>query len=166
TECVKGALKAHLMHGSTTVVPTTLSESCGAILQAIEDVKTVIFESEDLPHILGMHLEGPYFSPDQAGAQDPRYITPPVPEDYKKIIESADGFIVKYIFAPVLPRTIDFCDYLKENDILPAAGHTDCTYDDLKTAHPVLLKVALRKCPTEKHLPEALPQWTVWCAYA
>ena len=135
TECVKGALKAHLMHGSTMVVPTTLSESCDAIMQAISDVKTAISEDEDLPHVPGVHLEGPYFSPAQAGAQDPRYITPPVPEDYKKIMEYANGFIVKYAFAPELPGTVEFCDYRVEHGALPAAGHTDCTYDDLKIAH-------------------------------
>ncbi|MBQ4087059.1 MAG: N-acetylglucosamine-6-phosphate deacetylase [Clostridia bacterium] len=135
TECVKGALAAHLAHGSTTVVPTTLSESKEAIMQAIADVKQAISENDDLPYVPGVHLEGPYFSPAQAGAQDPRYITPPIPEDYQEIVESADGFIVKYAFAPELPGTVEFCDYLTEHGILPAAGHTDCTYDDLLVAH-------------------------------
>ena len=134
-DCIKGALKAHLSHGSTTVVPTTLSESTEAIIEAIHDVKRAVSEDEDLPHVPGVHLEGPYFSPAQAGAQDPRYITPPVPGDYQRIVNEADGFIVKYAFAPELPGTDEFCDYLVANSILPAAGHTDCVYDDMVRAH-------------------------------
>ncbi len=135
TACVKAALKAHLSHGSTTIIPTTLSESTEAIIEAIADVKQAVSEDEDLPHVPGVHLEGPYFSPAQAGAQDPRYITPPIPEDYQKIVESAGGFIVKYAFAPELPGADAFCDYLVENNIVPAAGHTDCIYDDMVRIH-------------------------------
>ena len=39
--------------------------------------------------IMGLHLEGPYFSLQMAGAQIPEYIIPPRPEDYIPLIEGA-----------------------------------------------------------------------------
>jgi N-acetylglucosamine-6-phosphate deacetylase len=35
---------------------------------------------------LGMHLEGPYFAMNQRGAQNPRYIRDPDPDEYKDIL--------------------------------------------------------------------------------
>ena len=61
-EAVKGALKAHFKHGTTTILPTTLSESTDAIMGAIADIKQAIAEDDDLPHVPGVHLEGPYFA--------------------------------------------------------------------------------------------------------
>ena len=37
--------------------------------------------------MLGMHLEGPYFSLKQSGAQDPANITEPISKDYTRIVE-------------------------------------------------------------------------------
>ena len=132
TDAVKGALKAHMKHGTTTILPTTLSESTEAIMSAIADVKKAITEDEDLPHVPGVHLEGPYFAPTQAGAQDLRYIVPPVKEDYTKIVETYGNFIVKYAFAPELPGADEFCRYITSKGIIASAGHTECTYDDMQ----------------------------------
>ena len=131
-EAAKGAMKAHLKHGTTTMLPTTLSESTEAIMEAIGNVKQAISEDEDLPHVPGVHLEGPYFAPSQAGAQDPRYIVPPVKEDYTKIVETYGNFIKKYAFAPELPGADEFCRYITSKGIIASAGHTECTYDDMQ----------------------------------
>lgn len=132
TEPVKEALKAHMKHGTTTILPTTLSESTEAIMATIVDVKKALTEDENLPHVPGVHIEGPYFAPTQAGAQNPRYIVPPVVEDYTKIVETHGDFIIKYSFAPELPGADEFCRYITSKGIIASAGHTDCTYDDMK----------------------------------
>lgn len=131
-EAAKGAMKAHLKHGTTTMLPTTLSESTEAIMGAIADIKQAIAEDEDLPHVPGVHLEGPYFAKSQAGAQDLRYIVPPVKEDYTKICETYGNFIKKYAFAPELPGSEEFCRYITSRGIVASAGHTECTYEDMQ----------------------------------
>ena len=36
--------------------------------------------------LLGVHLEGPYFAHAQRGAQDPRYIKNPEPDEYLALL--------------------------------------------------------------------------------
>ena len=48
---------------------------------------------------IGLHLEGPYFSPKQSGAQDPIYLKKPQPEEYNAILESSED-IIRWSVAP------------------------------------------------------------------
>ena len=56
------AARAHLMHGTTTIAPTTLTcsdEELFAFFDHYEEAKAV---KENMPRLCGIHLEGPYFS--------------------------------------------------------------------------------------------------------
>jgi N-acetylglucosamine-6-phosphate deacetylase len=79
---------------------------------------------------LGMHLEGPYISMNQRGAQDPAYIRNPDPEEYEDIIRASGQDIKRWSAAPELPGAITFAHYLKSNGILPSLAHTDAIYEE------------------------------------
>lgn len=143
-EDVKGAAKTHLHHGTTTLLPTMLSCGTDSIRQAIGLARQAA-QDPDLPHIPGVHLEGPYFSPKQAGAQQPEYLTPPIPQDYTTIVEEAQGFVRRWSFAPELEGSVEFCRYLVEHDIEPSVGHSDAEYTDV-------LSVYQAGCRTATHL--------------
>ena len=132
-DAIRKMARTHLEHGTTAICPTTAACGHKDLLRAIKAFKEVYSESgkNGLPHLLGMHLEGPNFAPSQAGAQDPDNIYPPRPEEYNEIFELADGLIVKWSFAPELEGAVEFCDALVEHGILPCIGHTDATYDDV-----------------------------------
>jgi len=134
-EAVLGAARAHLRHGTTTIYPTTTTAAQETLANTIDMVREAASQ-EGLPHIHGMHMEGPYVAASQAGAQDPRFIVPPNPEDYKKLTAHANGFIKKWTFAPELPGGEDFCDHMLANGIVPSAGHTDATYEDMQRLYP------------------------------
>lgn len=123
----------HLSHGTTTILPTTYAASFEKLKYALETFKSVAAEAGrgTLPNMPGMHLEGPYFSLAQAGAQPPAYIYPPRPAEYRELIAIAEGAIAKWSFAPELPGTVEFCDTLTRNGILPSIAHTDGTYEDV-----------------------------------
>lgn len=78
---------------------------------------------------LGMHLEGPYFAMSQRGAQDPRYIRNPDPEEYKDIL-SRSSDIKRWSAAPELKGAIEFGNYLRSKGILVAMAHTDAIYEE------------------------------------
>ena len=71
------AARAHLAHGTTTIAPTTLTSSDEELFRFFENYETALREKENMPHLAGFHLEGPYFSAAQAGAQPPEYLVAP-----------------------------------------------------------------------------------------
>jgi len=130
-ECAAAAARAHMKHGTTTILPTTLSDSLDEIIACIKDVYQASKE-ERMPHIPGVHLEGPFLAKTQAGAMNPKYIIEPVKEDYEKLIDAVPGFVKKVTFAPELPGSMELCKYLKEKGIIASAGHTEATLDDME----------------------------------
>ncbi len=129
-EAFMGAGRMHLSHGTTTIVPTTLSSSLEGLIQSVKvfrEAKEAMAEEQYMP---GMHLEGPYFAMNQRGAQDPRYIKDPDPEEYQKVIEIAEGAIIRWSVAPERKGAMEMGDYLTAHGILPSIGHTDATYAD------------------------------------
>ncbi|MBR6646194.1 MAG: amidohydrolase family protein, partial [Clostridia bacterium] len=68
-EAVIDACRIHLTHGTTSIYPTTLASSPDILFEALHDIKEAMEnEPDDVPHIMGAHLEGPYFSLNQSGA--------------------------------------------------------------------------------------------------
>lgn len=133
-EAVAGAASVQLRHGCTTVLPTTLSYGMTAVVQAISLVQQAS-NDETLPNLPGVHLEGPYFSRRQAGAQDPRFITDPDPREYTALLERFGSFIRRWSFAPELPGAEAFCSALIQYGVSPSLGHSDATYADVKRVY-------------------------------
>ena len=128
------AARAHLVHGTTTIAPTTLTcsdEELFAFFDHYEEAKSV---KENMPRLCGIHLEGPYFSADQAGAQPPRYLLKPTKEHYEKVLERSHGNIFRWSIAPELEGAMELGDALKEKGILVSIGHSNATYDTVKEA--------------------------------
>lgn len=122
--------KLHLKHGTTSIMPTTTASSIGILKQAIEDIGTAMQSSE--VNILGAHLEGPYFSLNQCGAQNPRYIKKPEKREYEELLKNGEGVIKRWSFAPELDGALEFCNTLIRNDIIPSIAHSDAVYEDVE----------------------------------
>ena len=135
TEPIVKACKTHMMHGTTTIYPTTLAADRDELYEAVKNIKKVADSETDIPHIEGIHMEGPYLSPAQAGAQNPEYITPPVREEYEKMLAESGGFIKKWTYAPEVENADVFYDFMIQNGIIPFAGHTDADYAEIERAY-------------------------------
>lgn len=119
----------HAQHGTTSMLPTTLTAEKEDLFLTFETYRKAKEENRNGSEFLGMHLEGPYFNVNQRGAQDPRYIRNPDPVEYKDIMRYSSD-IRRWSAAPELPGSIEFARYLKSKGILVALGHTDATYDE------------------------------------
>ncbi len=129
-EAFVGACRMHLSHGTTTIVPTTLSASTDELVRSVAAFKEAREQMRQEQYQPGLHMEGPYFAMNQKGGQDPRYIKDPDPAEYRKIVELADGAIVRWSVAPERSGAMEMGDYLTAHGILPTIAHTDATYDD------------------------------------
>lgn len=122
----------HLMHGTTSIVPTISAGEFDTMKQAVINIYKA--KGKTKGNIIGAHLEGPYLSPKQAGAQCPSFITLPKKEDYQSLIEEYGDIITRWTYAPENDKNGEFCKYLKEHGVIASAGHTDAKYEDMKTA--------------------------------
>ena len=134
-EGAKAAIDYHLSHGTTTICPTITSSSYETMVRSLSCIRECKEKGIAKANIFGAHLEGPYFSPAQAGAQPPEFITDPIPRDYESLIADFGDIIKRWSYAPERDKEQIFCKYLKEHNVLPSAGHTDAVYDDVVAAH-------------------------------
>lgn len=128
------AARTQLAFGATSVVPTALSGTTEQILKFIKNFQVLKSNMRNGPRMPGVHLEGPYFSAAQCGAQDPELIRAPRPEEYKKIIDEAHGEICLWSAAPELEGAMEFGRYCARNHIICSAGHSDAQWSHMETA--------------------------------
>lgn len=128
------ALDMHAAHGTTLLYPTTLSGSRQSLADAVGFYRSAWKSCTGGAAMGGLHLEGPYFSPVQAGAQDRRYLRNPDPAEYGPLMELADGDIARWSLAPELPGALEMAETLKRQGVLMAMGHTDATFDECDAA--------------------------------
>jgi len=132
-EDILNVAKTHAMHGTTTVFPTSASMSFEDTIKFVINVKEAMKENASgKPYIAGSHLEGPYFSQEQRGAQNPIYVKSPVKEEYIKVVEVGEGTVKRISYAPELNGSIELCEYLNEKNIISAFAHTSGIYEEIK----------------------------------
>jgi N-acetylglucosamine-6-phosphate deacetylase len=122
--------ETHAKFGTTSMLPTTLTSTKEAMLQILGVYESANKNNINGSQFLGMHLEGPYIAMSQKGAQDPRYIRDPLPEEYEEIL-SKFSCIKRWSAAPELKGAIEFGKYIKSKGVLPALAHTDAVYDEV-----------------------------------
>lgn len=126
--------RLHASHGTTAFTPTTLSCEREALL------KTLSLYEESAPlnvngaQFLGMHIEGPYFAMEQRGAQDPRFIRLPDPEEYQEVLRQS-SIVKRWSAAPEVKGAVEFGRYIKSKGILPSIAHTDAIYEEVLEAY-------------------------------
>jgi len=128
-----GAAETHARFGTTSMVPTTLAGKMDELKHTLSVYRQATKQNHNGSEMLGLHLEGPYFSMNQRGAQDPRYIHNPIPEEYKPIVQDYPE-IIRWSAAPELAGAITFGQYLSSHGILPSIGHTDAIYEEVLDA--------------------------------
>ena len=123
-----------LAHGTTTVLPTVSAAPFDRMKKAVINIKTAMESDRTQPNIVGAHLEGPYLSTAQCGAQCTDFITPPNEREYTSLVDEYGKYIARWTYAPENDEDGKFCKFITERGIVASAGHTDAKYDDMKTA--------------------------------
>jgi N-acetylglucosamine-6-phosphate deacetylase len=122
--------KIHARYGTTALFPTTLTGSAEDIVRTLRTYDEAYPLNESGSEFMGVHLEGPYFAMNQRGAQDPKWIRDPDPEEYEYIISQSSS-IKRWSAAPELKGAIPFARYLRSKGILASLAHTDAIYEEV-----------------------------------
>lgn len=122
-------------YGVTAFVPTIYT--CKFEL-VVEKLKAITRVAANLPEggarIVGVHLEGPFISPDRIGSHPPGNVLEPTPERLETLWQ-ASGELLKIItLAPEIPGARQAVDFCLARGIIPSIGHTCADYDTTKQA--------------------------------
>jgi N-acetylglucosamine-6-phosphate deacetylase len=127
------ASETHARHGTTALLPTTVACTFDELKEMISLFKEAKRRNKIGAEMLGLHLEGPYFSMNQKGAQDPKYIKNPDVDEYSEILSWTDD-IIRWSSAPELEGALELGNYLRTKGVLPAIAHSDATYEQVLEA--------------------------------
>lgn len=126
--------KTHLRHGTTSMVPTTSSAEQTAFVNSISSINQAAVTMKGGPNLLGIHMEGPYFAYNQRGAQDPKHVRDPKPEEYCSILDKYPN-IIRWSLAPELPGALEMAAELRHRGVQLSIGHSDALFDDVIKAY-------------------------------
>lgn len=116
--------------GITSFIPTI---SASPEKELFAKMKAILkaMGKEKGAHILGMHLEGPFLSPERIGGQLADGISPVDMKYMQKIYAVSKGKIINMTVAPELKNMRELALYCVGKGIILQAGHTNATYDQM-----------------------------------
>jgi N-acetylglucosamine-6-phosphate deacetylase len=128
-EALSRMARALPREGTTAFLATTITQSPDAIEKAIENVAQWMKREEiGAAECVGIHLEGPFLSPKQSGAQPSTWITDADVEQFRRWQEQAGGVIRLVTLAPERPGGMELIRYLSRTGVIASIGHSDATY--------------------------------------
>ena len=119
--------------GVTSFVPTFITAP-------VPDLVAGLRRTAALPadlggaRVLGVHVEGPFLSPDRHGAHDPALLRDPTPEAVDALIEAAPGLLRMHTLAPERPGALAAIRRLVDAGVLVSVGHSDATAEQTEAA--------------------------------
>ncbi len=132
-DALRAIARTHVRHGTTALLPTTVAGSARRLRQVGEAFRDARHGNPDGARLLGLHLEGPYLSRAQRGAQDPAFLRNPDPDESLALLQDCPG-IVRWSAAPELPGALAFGRELASRGILPSIAHSDAFHEDILAA--------------------------------
>ncbi len=120
----------HARHGVTSLLATTATAPIDDLTACFAFARAWMAQPREGAQVLGVHVEGPYFSPAQAGAQDPANLRTPDDGSVDALLAYADVIRI-FTFAPELPAAVDLARRLVALGIAPAAGHSNAKEEEI-----------------------------------
>jgi N-acetylglucosamine-6-phosphate deacetylase len=127
---VEAAVGLHRRHGTTSMMASLVSAQPDDLLAQVRALADHVESGE----LLGIHLEGPWLSPQRGGAHEPSALRGPTADEVEDLLAAARGCILMVTMAPELPGAMDAIRRLVDAGVVVAIGHTDATYDEARAA--------------------------------
>jgi len=120
---------AHRRYGTTGMLPTLISDDVEVMRRAIDATRDAL--AQQVPGVLGVHLEGPYLNAARKGVHDPsKFHTPDAAELDLVASLGKDGVTL----VTLAPERFDATTLraLAQRGVVIAAGHTAANYEQLR----------------------------------
>ena len=127
---IRKIVAAHRRFGTTSLLPTLISDDLGVITRAIDAVSAAM--SGHVPGVLGVHLEGPFLNEARKGTHDA--------SKFRSLDNAALALLCSFkvgrtlvTLAPEM-TTPALIASLAAQGVVIAAGHTNATYAQMENA--------------------------------
>lgn len=146
TDDPRTVLRAHLAHGTTTMVASLVTASVSDLERQVSRLADLVEAGE----LAGIHLEGPWLAASRCGAHDPALLRAPVEAEVAAVLVAARGSVRMVTIAPELPGALGAIDQVVATGARVAIGHTEASYD-------VTAEAIGRGATVATHLFNAMP---------
>jgi N-acetylglucosamine-6-phosphate deacetylase len=133
TDAFRAITEFHLRGGTTSIALTTVTAAEPDILRVLEAAKPLRNKSLGGARIVGIHIEGPFISPQKPGAQNPAQIRPPQAAEWSKYLRFGK-LVTEMTVAPEIEGALPLIRALRKNGTIASGGHTNATEDELRPA--------------------------------
>jgi N-acetylglucosamine-6-phosphate deacetylase len=123
--------------GVTAFLATCTTDSHEILRQALATIAAAI---RDVPEVAtripGIHLEGPYISPDDGprGAHPRQHVRTPDWDEFRRLQDASEGKIKLLTISPEYASSPDVIGRVAASGVLVAIGHTKASSDQIKAA--------------------------------
>lgn len=128
-QTVRTIVAAHRKLGTTTMLPTLISDSFEKMRAALAAIDALLGTE---PGVLGIHLEGPFLSRERAGVHKISALRQPTADDFDAIAARRGGVTLVTLAPEQVPE--DFIRKLVAAGVRVALGHSMATYAQTRAA--------------------------------
>src|SRR5439155_14990249 len=126
-------LNFHATHGTTAMAATTLSASRADLEKAVKAIAETATNAVTGAELCGIHLEGPYINPRNAGAQDTASIRLPDIQEVTTLLAAAPRMRWMMTIAPEIDGARALIEHFRGR-IVFSIGHTGAMFADAVAA--------------------------------
>jgi N-acetylglucosamine-6-phosphate deacetylase len=114
--------------GTTAFLPTFITAPVGELSASLRAAATIVAELPDGgARVLGVHVEGPFISPERSGAHNKAWIIPPSPGAVDELITAGGRLLALVTLAPELDGSVAAIERFSRAGVLVSVGHSDAT---------------------------------------
>jgi N-acetylglucosamine-6-phosphate deacetylase len=128
-EGISAIIAAHRRFGTTALLPTLISDTPEKMRKALDAAQARVGRD---PSVLGIHLEGPFLSPEKPGVHDPAMIRAPGPDDRALLTSLRGGVSVMTLAPEMVPAGL--IGALAGAGVRVSLGHSMATYAQTRAA--------------------------------
>lgn len=127
-EAIENISKYHFKNGVTSFLGTVLTQSYENMVDTVRNITE--YKKNTYSQLLGIHLEGPFFSLSKKGAQPEKYIKEADINFIKRIVDISGNKLKMVSIAPEKEGALELISYMTDNNITVSMAHSNATYDE------------------------------------
>lgn len=117
----RSALLAHRLLGTTTMLASLVSAPVSVILEQAAELRALVDSGE----LAGVHLEGPWLSPEHRGAHEAEVLSAPTFDAVSALLEHPARDLIRYVtLAPERDGALEAIQRLRAAGLTVGVGHT------------------------------------------